>query len=197
MTFDEANSVTIKQIGPDDYSRYAKVTPEFAVTSVLEVEPVAMGIGGLSLREMPVAHPYPKYDHDEDPVDWAGQYDLADWGIFLATIDQCPVGGAAVAPPTAGFIVTEGREDVAALWDIRVSPGFRRRGVGTALLEHCAEWASERGFAFLDIEAQNVNAPGCRFYAKNGCELVEIRRFGYARCPEFAHEAMLIWHLKL
>jgi ribosomal protein S18 acetylase RimI-like enzyme len=197
MTSDEDNSVVIKQIGAEEYSRYAEVTPEFMVMSVLEVEPVAMGIGGLSLRETPVAHPYLKYDQDEDPPDWARKYDLADWGIFLGMIDQCPAGGAAVAPPTPGIVVTEGREDVAALWDIRVSPQFRGRGVGTALLERCAKWAKERGFAFLGIETQNANAPACRFYARNGCELVEIRRFAYASCPKFAHEAMLIWRLRL
>ena len=77
------SSVVIRQIGPEEYFRYAEVTPEFTVTSVLEVEPVAMGIGGLSLRETPVAHPYPKYDHDENPLDWARKYNLAEWGIFL------------------------------------------------------------------------------------------------------------------
>jgi len=189
--------IIIRRIGPEDYSAYAEVTPEFMVTSALEVEPVDAGIGGLALREVPVAHPYSKYDHDEDPPDWAKRHDLANWGIFLATMGQCPAGGAAVAPPTPGIIVTEGREDVAALWDLRVSPQFRRQGVGTALLQRCARWARERGFAFLGIETQNVNAPACRFYARNGCELVEIRRFAYAHCPEFAHEAMLVWHLKL
>lgn len=189
--------IIIRRIGPEEYSLYAEVTPEFTVTSALEVEPIEAGIGGLVLREAPVAHPYPKYDHDENPTDWAEQYDLTRWGIFLAAVHRCPAGGAAVAPPTPGTIVTEGRKEVAALWDLRVSPQFRRQGVGTALLRRCAEWARERGFAFLGIETQNVNVPACRFYARNTCELVEIRRFAYAHCPEFAHEAMLVWRLRL
>lgn len=189
--------IIVREIGPDSYSLYAQVKPEFVVQSSLDCESVDGGIGGLRFHETPVDHPYGKYDHDEDPPDWAQKYDLSKWGIFLATIDGRSVGGAAVGPPTPGIVVTDGRQDVAALWDLRVSPEERRRGVGTALLRSCARWARDRGFALLGIETQNVNVPACRFYAKNGCELAEIRRFAYAHCPEFAHEVMLIWHLAL
>ena len=50
---------------------------------------------------------------------------------------------------------------------------------------------------FLLIKTQNVNVPACRLYAKAGCELSEVRRFGYENCPEVAREAMLIWRLRL
>ena len=189
--------IVVGEIGPEAYSLYAQVTPEFVVESSLDCESVDGGLGGFRLRQTPVDHPYRKYDHDEDPPDWARKYDLSKWGVFLATVDRSPVGGAAVAPPMPGIVVAEGRHDRAALFDIRVSPEQRRRGIGTALLHACAEWAQGQGFAFLDIETQNVNVPACRFYAGNGCELVEIRRFAYAHCPEFAHEAMLIWRLAL
>ena len=194
---DMREEMVIRPIGPEEYATYAEVTPEFMVRSVFTVEPIDTGIGGLALREMPVAHPYPKYDHDEHPLDWAKEYDLTEWGIFIAATGRSVAGGAAVAPPTPGIRVTEGGDDVAALWDLRVSPHFRRQGVGTALLGCCAKWGRARGFGFLGIETQNVNAPACKFYAKNGCELAEIRRFAYAHLPEFAHEAMLVWRLRL
>jgi len=49
----------------------------------------------------------------------------------------------------------------------------------------------------LKVETQNINVPGCRFYAKQGCELGAIHRYGYAGCPDIAHEAMLFWYLEL
>lgn len=189
--------LVVRAIGPDLYAQYAEVRPVFTVESTLACEPIRQGTGGLSLREVPVDCPYPKYDHDDDPPEWAKKYDLAAWGVFLATRRGRPVGGAAVAPPIAGIVVTEGHQDTAALWDLRVAPPDRRQGVGAALLRSGARWAQERGFAFLNIETQNVNLPACRFYAAQGCELVEIRRFAYASFPEFAHEAMLIWRLRL
>ena len=40
---------------------------------------------------------------------------------------------------------------------------------------------------------QNVNVAACRFYAKH-CILGGVERYGYAACPEVAHEAMLLWY---
>lgn len=192
-----AGELVVHSIGPEEYGAYAGVTPEFTVTSVLVVEPVEKGLGGLLLRETPVADPYSKYEDDYGPVDWTMEWDLAEWGIFLATIGWSVVGGAAVAPATQGMWLVGADETFAVLWDIRVAPRFRRRGVGRTLLRRCAEWARDRGLSALAIETQNVNVPGTRFYAACGCELAEIRRHAYAHVPEFAHEAMLVWRLTL
>ena len=48
----------------------------------------------------------------------------------------------------------------------------------------------------LKIETQNINVPGCRFYASQGCRLGEINQFGYAD-PRVSHETMLVWYLDL
>ena len=187
----------ITKIGAEGWGRYAQVSPEFVVESVLECKPAGGGLGGIVLEERLVDTPYQKYGCDDNPQEWSRGFDLETWGIFLATIAGQPAGGAAVAPPSPGMVVTEGRKDAACLWDLRVSAADRRCGVGKALLARCAEWARKQGFRLLAIETQNVNVPACRFYAATGCELVDIRRSGYAGCPEFAHEAMLIWHLAL
>ena len=49
----------------------------------------------------------------------------------------------------------------------------------------------------MELEITKIGPEGWGRYAATGCELVDIRRFGYAGCPEVAHEAMLIWHLAL
>jgi GNAT superfamily N-acetyltransferase len=97
----------------------------------------------------------------------------------------------------AGMTIPFEREDVAALWDIRVHPDERRRGIGSKLFEYAADWARRKGCRQLKIETQSVNVPACRFYAKQGCQLGAIHRYGYAGCPDVAHEVMLLWYLEL
>ncbi len=99
-----------------------------------------------------------------------------------------------VAFRTPGLHLLDGQEDVAALWDLRVAPAFRRRGVGTALFAAARTWAKAGGARRLDVETQNVNVPACRFYALQGCTLAAIHRFAYAECPE---EVQLIWTVPL
>ena len=83
-----------------------------------------------------------------------------------------------------------GRSDVAVMWDVRVAPDARGRGVGAALFGAAAAWAAARGARLLMAETQNVNVPACRFYARQGCVLGAIDRFAY---PSLPHEARLLW----
>ena len=53
-----------------------------------------------------------------------------------------------------------GRDDLAVLWDIRVSPPERGTGVGSALFRAAEDWAGTRGCTWLKIETQNILA-GC------------------------------------
>jgi hypothetical protein len=55
-----------------------------------------------------------------------------------------------------------GRNDLAVLWDVRVHPEYRGRGVGHRLFTAAAEWARTRDCRVLKIETQNINAPACR-----------------------------------
>ena len=102
-----------------------------------------------------------------------------------------------MAVDTPGVNVLEGRRDLAVLWDIRVHPDERGRGIGSRLLKCATDWASEGGCKWFKVETQNVYVPACRFYASQGCTLGAIHRYGYAGCPEVAHEAMLLWYLEL
>jgi ribosomal protein S18 acetylase RimI-like enzyme len=83
------------------------------------------------------------------------------------------------------------------LWDIRVHPDARGQGIGSELFAEAARWAQAQGCRQLKVETQNVNVQACRFYAKQGCELGGIERYGYAGCAEVSHEAMLLWYLDL
>ena len=187
--------VDLLAIGSLDLDRYASVSMRLLVESVLEVEPVEGGLGGLRLVERAVASPYLK-DYDLDgggPLDWSQQFDLGDWHVVLALEGERVVGGAASMPGTPGG----GLGDVATLWDIRVAPDSRRRGIGHALIEDARESARARGFAALLVETQNVNVGACRFYEHEGATLVAIDRLAYLGQPGVAHEVRLDWAFDL
>ena len=169
----------------------------FEVESVFDVSAHDGGLGGLVLSERRLAVPYVK-DYDayegESPTQWAERFDVSNWGLLGAHSDGARVGGAVVAFDTEGVRMLEGRRDLAVLWDIRVAPGSRGRGVGSALFRAAEAWAAERGCRQLKIETQNINVPACRFYARQGCVLGAINRFAYRELPD---EAQLLWYKTL
>jgi GNAT superfamily N-acetyltransferase len=176
---------------------YGAVPIAFAVHEVLDVVPDDGGLGGLRLVPRRLAQPYVK-DYDaiagESPARWARRFDVARWGVLAALVDGERVGGAVVAFDTPGVDMLEGRRDLAVLWDLRVAPAARGRGVGRALFDVAAHWAADRGCAWLKVETQNVNVPACRFYARQGCTLGAIHRLAYPTLPD---EAQLLWYLAL
>ena len=154
-------------------------------------------MGGLGLRERSLTTPYLK-DYDaiagNHPTDWERRFDLSNWGLLSARLDGRRIGGAAVAFHTNGVDMLEGRRDLAVLWDLRVSPELRRRGVASALFAAVEHWARSRGCRQLKVETQNINVAACRFYASQGCELGAIHRFAY---PDFPDEIQLLWYKDL
>lgn len=194
--------VAIKTIDSDLFHLYSRIPNWYEVRSVLRIEPIDRGLGGFSVTEEELAEPFIR-DYDshlkDNPTQWAGQFDISRWGIFLATDEEdSPVGGATVAVGAPVYPLDRfQRPDLAVLWDIRVDPDRRRSGIGTELLAHAAAWARARGCGQLGIETDSSNVTACRFYARQGCELGAIHRFGYSGVPAVAENAMLLWYLEL
>jgi GNAT superfamily N-acetyltransferase len=178
---------------PAALGEHGRISIAFVVDRILEVVLTDGGLGGVSLTETPVADPYVK-DYDtiagEGPARWAERFDVSNWGLIAACGDGARVGGAVIAFRTADLRMLGGRDDVAVLWDIRVSPQQRGAGVGSALFHAAESWAGSRGCRWLMIETQNVNVAACRFYQKMGCTLGAIDRFAY---PELPDEVQLLW----
>lgn len=59
-------------------------------------------------------------------------------------------------------------ERVATLNDLYVSPAFRSRGVGRALVEHCRRYARERGMIRMEWVTGKDNATAQAFYDRLG-----------------------------
>lgn len=176
---------------------HGQISIAFEVERVLEVQLRDAGLGGVALVERRVEVPYVK-DYDavsaERPSRWAERFDLSRWGILAAHIGGERVGGVVIAADTPGVDLLGGRRDRAVIWDLRVSPALRGRGIGHALFRAASAWAAERGCRQLRIETQNVNVPACRFYVRQGCGLVALDRQAY---PDHPDEVQLIWGKEL
>ncbi|HLJ57414.1 MAG TPA: GNAT family N-acetyltransferase [Chthonomonadaceae bacterium] len=172
---------------------YATIPIAFTVRSRYRVEAIDGGLGGLALVEEAVT-PYEK-DYDampgEGPLTWSARWDLSSWGILGAFEDGGRVGGAAVAWQTPGLTDIGCQRATAVLWDLRVRPDYRGRGVGSLLFSEAIAWAKDRGAVMLEVETQNNNVPACRFYARQGCKLGAIHCHAYD--PEL-EEVQLLWY---
>jgi len=189
--------VQIIEVPPERLTDYARIPSRLEVKSSLQVELVDGGLGGMLLHQAAVEKPYLKdYDsYGETPSDWPQLFDVTNWGFFLAMDGDRLAGAAAVAFDTPGVSMLEGRRDLAVLWDLRSQPAYR--GAGILLFRHAAQWSKKHACRQMKVETQNINVPACRFYQRMGCQLGEIRRFGYAAVPSVAHEVMLNWYCNL
>ncbi len=174
----------------------ATISIAFEVNRVFDVIEVGAGLGGLVLQERLVSSPFVKnYDAERERPMWdAARFDLSNWGLIGAHADGTRVGGVVIAFNTPAVHMLEGRTDLAVLWDLRVAPEWRRRGVGALLFEAAEGWARQRGCRRLKVETQNINVAACRFYARQGCALGAIHRFAY---PELPEEVQLLWYKDL
>jgi GNAT superfamily N-acetyltransferase len=176
---------------------YESVPISFEVRTIFDLELPDGGLGGIHFHERPVS-PYIKdYDVLGPPASWLAEFDVSNWAFSLALEGELPVGAATVAWNTGGVNMLEGRSDLSVLWDIRVLPACRGKGIGKKLLEHSAAWSKARGCVQMKIETQNINVNACRFYAAQGARLGDIRRFAYRHEPSVAHEVQLNWYLEL
>jgi GNAT superfamily N-acetyltransferase len=186
--------VDVVQESQPDLEGYAAVPIAFDVREVMRV--IAQPAGRFRLDPAPVVNPWTKdYDAlDDGPRAWPDRFDVSRWAFFAARIGDERVGAAAVIYRAPDVDMLRGRDDVAVLWDIRVVPAARGRGVGGALLNAVEAWARTRGARTLEVETQNINAPACRFYARHGFELFAVDPDAY---PDLPDETQLVWQKTL
>ena len=139
----------------------------------------------LTLVERKLVMPFYKdYDAIEKPSDWLRRFDTRNWVEFVATAEGVRLGAALVAWRTPSLEMLEERDDLAVLWDIRVHPKARTRGIGRALFQAVEHWAQVNGCTELKVETQNVNHGACRFYEAMGCALSQARTGAYQTLPD-------------
>lgn len=180
--------IEVREGGTSAIDEYARIPIAYEVLSVLRLaEPHAMVAA--SLEEEPVA-PYVK-DYDaipgNRPSDWLRRFDTSGWRLFAAFAGETWVGGAIVAPASS---IGSAEPGVAELWDLRVHPAWRRRGVATALCGAMEAWAAGAGWTALQVETQHSNVAACRLYARRGFHLASVEPHAY---PDLPGEARLTW----
>jgi streptothricin acetyltransferase len=183
----------------ESLNEYSTVPITFQVESKFTVEQLKDGLG-FRLQEEKVKPSY-MMDYDvidgEGPTRWVKRFDTTAWRMFMAKQSGDLVGGAVVAISTPHLFMLDDREDLAVLWDVRVRPDFRHSGIGTKLFNEAVLWSKSKGCHQLKVETQNVNAPACRFYTKQGCHLGGINLYHYTQNPLTIDHIMLLWYLDL
>jgi ribosomal protein S18 acetylase RimI-like enzyme len=178
-------------------AEHANVSIAFEIDRVFDVVRQVGHSDSFLLSERRLAVPYLK-DYDslegESPAGWANRFDVSKWGFIVARVGHRRVGGVVIAFDTPGVRMLEGRSDIAAIWDIRVSPEFRGKGIGAALFAAAEELARLRNCREIRVETQNTNVAACRFYQRQQCVLKEANSRAYSKFPD---EIEMIWSKQL
>jgi GNAT superfamily N-acetyltransferase len=190
-------NIEILQETLDHLPAHGRIPIAFEVRSILDLAVADRGLGGLVLRERELTSPYVK-DYDaidgNRPCEWGQRFDMANWKLLSAWIDGRRAGGVVIAVKTEDLDVLERRPDLAVIWDLRVAPDLRGRGIGCALFAAAEAWAKASACKHLKVETQNINVAACRFYVERGCTLGAIHRFAHPLLPE---EIQLLWYKDL
>ena len=120
-----------------------------------------------ALREAPYAFgsTYAR-EKDRSEADW--RHAVRTRTRFIAEVD-----GVAVGTSSGGDGDASGAAALTAMW---VDPGFRRQGIGDALVQRVIEWARETGYRELFLWVVDGNGSAERLYERNG-----FRRTGAAQ----------------
>jgi len=83
------------------------------------------------------------------------------------------------------------------VWEFLVDEEFRKRGIGTLLMNHAVKIAKEKGARMLVLETQTNNATAISFYLNFGFELIGLDVAAYSNDDIGKKEVRLELGLKL
>lgn len=185
--------VRITEESISDLAAYETVSIAFEVNARLRLDEFrARG----ALVFDPIEPWWKDYDACEEdrPTSLARRFDMSNWGILSAFEDDRRLGGAIIARDTPGCDMLEGRDDLAVIFDFRVAPGARGKGLGQSLFQQSINWSKAHGCSELRVETQDNNVAACRFYSAMGCGIHSIEERAYGPAID---EAKLIWRVRL
>ena len=182
-------SVEIRREDFHSLGTYGEISTAFDVREAL-LTPIA-GDGALEYR---VVSPSYRKDYDaipgNHPRDWPARF-AVDRAEFIAAYSHGKRVGAAVTVVEPSEVARLGGESLLALlWDLRVTPEARGRGVGRALLTAVEARGRELDLAGVTVETQDVNVAACRLYAGAGYRIDSVNANAY---EELAGETQIIW----
>jgi GNAT superfamily N-acetyltransferase len=178
-------------VTPVTIERLARLSIAFEVREVLDLA----ALRGGDVRARPVGQPWVKdYAVDHPPTGWLERFETAQWRLLADEEEDRWLGAAVLIQGDPAIDLLEGRADRALLWDLRVAPEHRRAGVGRRLWGAAERWARHAGASELVVETQDINVPACRFYRRQGCDVLRVDPNAY---PEHPGEVQVLWRRRL
>ena len=181
------------EIGIDKLEEYGNIPFYYDTTKKYELIKINNGLGGIKMElvDVPEFHK----DFGTRTSRWSELFDLKNWKFFVAYNENNKmIAGCTVATKTNNCNMLEKRDDLAVLWDIRVSDEYKHQGIGQNLFNMAKEYSKNNGFKQLKVECQNTNPAAVNFYHKQGMILRSMNEYAYPDCP---NEVQLLWYLDL
>ena len=173
--------VVVKKVDSQNVGDAGKCDGVFAADSELVLS-FQNGVIIYSVRSVP---PYQKR-YPKEEVDFRSYIGNQDKAMYIAYVDGAIAGEIRVRTNWNNFGYVE---------DLVVDAGFRRRGVGRALLQNAVEWGVGRGLPGLMLETQNNNVAACLLYQSCGFEIGGFDRQLYKGLNPKSEEIALFWYL--
>jgi ribosomal protein S18 acetylase RimI-like enzyme len=120
-----------------------------------------------------------------DPEEFISFRDAADSAIFMAYLDDEPVGHLVVSTNWNGF---------AHIDELAVHAPARRHGVAKALLDVAQFWSRKKKLPGIMLETQNNNLGACRLYERSGYVLGGTDHLRYRGIDPNTAEVALFWY---
>ena len=121
-----------------------------------------------------------------DPDEFASYRGGKDSDIFMAYLDNQPVGHVVVSTNWNGFAHVD---------ELAVIAGARRHGVARSLLEVVKFWSRKKNLPGIMLETQNNNLGACRLYERCGYQVGGIDDLRYRGIDPQTREVAIFWYL--
>lgn len=119
--------------------------------------------------------------------------------LFEAHIEEPRVFAAELNGEQIGWIELgyEKWNNRMRVWEFLVREEFRRKGLGTLLMNHAVKLAKEKGARMLVLETQSCNVPAINFYLGFGFEFIGFDAAAYSNEDIAKKEVRLEFGLKI
>ncbi|AZD22030.1 Streptothricin acetyltransferase [Pseudomonas chlororaphis subsp. aurantiaca] len=151
-----------------------------------EVSAYAQAQSEQVVAKWPLHHitPYRKC-YGIDPEEFSSYRDAADSAVFMAYLDDEPVGHVVVSTNWNGY---------AHIDELAVHAPARRHGVAKALLDVAQFWSRKKKLPGIMLETQNNNLGACRLYERCGYVVGGIDHLRYRGIDPTTAEVAIFWY---
>jgi streptothricin acetyltransferase len=173
LVIQELDELNIEDVG--------KCDGEFVIDSQL-----ILHVENNQIRYTVIDRPATKKRYEQKDVDYTAYIGSSDRTVFLGYVDGKVAGQ---------IVLRKNWNEYACVDYIAVDVGFRRHGIGYALISRAKRWAQERQLPGIIAETQNNNLQACNFYEACGFKLGGFDSYLYRGIDAGTDEIALYWYL--